>query len=79
MLKSLLNIRNHLKCQAEQIHVFYVYKAVLGKAGGVRDNQMKGKQVCRTAAETGEVSSSLLQEKEVSGRQEGSVIFSFAD
>lgn len=52
---------------------------VLGKAGGVRDNQMKGKQVCRTAAETGEVSSSLLREKEVSGRQEGSVVFSFAD
>lgn len=40
---------------------------------------MKGKQVCRTAAETGEVSSSLLREKEVSGRQEGSVVFSFAD
>lgn len=40
---------------------------------------MKGKQVCQMAAETGEVSSSLLREKEVSGRQEGSVVFSFTD
>lgn len=36
------------------IRVFYVYKVVIGRAGGIRDSQMKGKQACGAAAETGE-------------------------
>lgn len=56
---------------------FCIYEVVIGRAGGTRDSQMKDKQVRRGKKILLSVSSSLLQEKEVSDRQGGSVVSSF--
>jgi len=60
---------------------FYVYKAVIGRAGGTGSAIQRVKKFVELQQKLGKkmlsVSSSLLREKEVSDRQEASVVFQF--